>query len=269
MAKRFIDTGLFSNKWFMKLSKDAKLLWVYMFTNCDHAGIIELNEELIIFQTKIKGLEAVIKELNNNLIFIGDDHYFLVKFLDYQYPGFPNSNVRSQISAIEILKKYGLWDIENQILNFDKINSLLTLNKGFTNPYGNGTGTGNGFGNGSEEEKKEEKIILKPFEVAFTDFLEMRKKIKKPATPRAIELLKKKLSELSNNDENLAVKILEQSTLNDWQDLYPLKNNNNGSSNNNSGINKQSERIKQNLATAARLAEKYEREGIANNSMGE
>lgn len=42
----------------------------------------------------------------------------------------------------------------------------------------------------------------------------------------------------------------------------------NGNSNNNSGNNKQAERIKQNIATATRLAEKYEREGITINPMG-
>lgn len=64
---------------------------------------------------------------------------------------------------------------------------------------------------------------------AFIDYLEMRKKIKKPMTDRAIELAMKKLKELStlpfsdNMDNDTAIKILEQSVMNCWQGLFPLK----------------------------------------------
>ncbi|MBD5555710.1 MAG: DUF4373 domain-containing protein [Roseburia sp.] len=64
---------------------------------------------------------------------------------------------------------------------------------------------------------------------AFLDFLDMREKIKKPMTERAIELAMKKLIELSTlpfsekMDNDTAIKILEQSTMNCWQGLFPLK----------------------------------------------
>ncbi len=64
---------------------------------------------------------------------------------------------------------------------------------------------------------------------AFKDFMEMRKKIKKPMTDRAVTLAMNKLKELSTlpfsdtMDNDLAIQILEQSTMNCWQSLYPLK----------------------------------------------
>lgn len=60
----------------------------------------------------------------------------------------------------------------------------------------------------------------------FSDFIEMRKKIKKPMTGRAIKMAMNKLHNLSNGDNDLSVKILEQSILCCWQDLYPLKADN-------------------------------------------
>lgn len=60
----------------------------------------------------------------------------------------------------------------------------------------------------------------------FSDFVEMRKKIKKPMTDRAIKMAMNKLHNLSNGDNDLSVKILEQSILCCWQDLYPLKTDN-------------------------------------------
>lgn len=66
----------------------------------------------------------------------------------------------------------------------------------------------------------------------FLDYIEMRKKIKKPMSQRAITLAQKKLAELAripfsdSMDNDLAIQILEQSIFNSWQGLFPLKNNN-------------------------------------------
>lgn len=60
---------------------------------------------------------------------------------------------------------------------------------------------------------------------AFTDYVVMRKQIKKPLTDRAIELAMKKLDELSNGDNDLAIRIIEQSVLHSWQGLFPISEN--------------------------------------------
>lgn len=128
MSKRFIDTGIFDDDWFMDLSKDAKLLWIYFITKCDHAGILKLNQKLCVVQTGIKDLTGTIKQLGNRLVTVSEHLYFIPKYIDYQYPGFPNSKVRQQISAVDILTKYGLFDKEN-----------LTLIKELGNSYVNDT----------------------------------------------------------------------------------------------------------------------------------
>ena len=86
---------------------------------------------------------------------------------------------------------------------------------------------------GAKAPKKSEPKIYYPNDEklnrAFSDYAEMRKKIKKPLTDRAVELAMKKLQELStsvpsgNMDNDTAIKILEQSTMNCWQGLFPLK----------------------------------------------
>lgn len=91
---------------------------------------------------------------------------------------------------------------------------------------GDGDGNGNGKGKGDVMEK----VMVEPtkFEKTFSEFLEMRKRIKKPATEKAIELIKNKLHKLSNGNEQLQINILEQSIISSWQDVYELKTNNNG-----------------------------------------
>jgi len=54
-------------------------------------------------------------------------------------------------------------------------------------------------------------------------YVEMRNKIKKPMTEKAAEMAIEKLNKLST-DNNIQVKIIEQSIFNSWQGLFELKN---------------------------------------------
>jgi hypothetical protein len=162
MSKRFIDTGLFDDDWFMDLSKDAKLLWVYLITKCDHAGTIKLNEKLCKVQTDVKDLDGVIKQLGNRLVTVSEHLYFIPKFIEFQYPKFPNSKVRQQNSAIEILVKYGLFDREN-------LTVIKQLGNGYEHEHDTDNGTEGGMG---------EKPKLTPEEEAFNFYAEEAKKAK-------------------------------------------------------------------------------------------
>jgi len=66
--------------------------------------------------------------------------------------------------------------------------------------------------------KEKSAIFLK----AWKDFKEMRRKIKKPMTDKAEEMLLNKLSKLSD-DVKEQITILNESTMNDWKSVYPLK----------------------------------------------
>ena len=57
---------------------------------------------------------------------------------------------------------------------------------------------------------------------ALIEFIKMRKLSKKPPTDHALELLIKKLNQLSSNPET-QILIVEQSILNNWQGFFPLK----------------------------------------------
>lgn len=57
---------------------------------------------------------------------------------------------------------------------------------------------------------------------AVIEFIKMRKLIKKPLTDRALELALMKLDKLDGTESG-QIEILEQSIINGWQDLYPLR----------------------------------------------
>ena len=72
---------------------------------------------------------------------------------------------------------------------------------------------------------------------AFKEFLTMRNKIKKPiATKQALTRMMNKVDRLSGGDNDLAIKILNQSTDHCWQDVYELKSDSIGKRTSNSGI---------------------------------
>jgi len=140
MAKRFIDTGIFDDEWFMNLSQEGKLLWIYFITKCDHAGILKLNAKLCKVQTDIKSIDIVIKELGNRLVTISEHLFFIPKFIEYQYPGFPNSKVRQQQSAVEILTKYKLFEKGVITVRKELVVSDIVVHKELTNTYDNHNG---------------------------------------------------------------------------------------------------------------------------------
>lgn len=79
----------------------------------------------------------------------------------------------------------------------------------------------------NKNKKREEKTYSADAELndAILAFIEYRKKIKKPMTDRAIDLLIKKLNEMDPFIPN-QIEILNQSIVNGWNGIFPLKQEN-------------------------------------------
>lgn len=88
----------------------------------------------------------------------------------------------------------------------------------------NGNVNGNGNGNDSTKNFQESDVVdcSPEFAKALKDYEDMRKKIRKPLTDSAKELILKELNRLSPNEKE-QIQILNQSTMNSWQGLFPLK----------------------------------------------
>ena len=65
------------------------------------------------------------------------------------------------------------------------------------------------------------------------EFEEMRKSIKKPMTDVARKRLIRELQKLAGEDVQKMIDILDQSILNSWAGVYPIKNNNKGANQSN------------------------------------
>ena len=82
-----------------------------------------------------------------------------------------------------------------------------------------------------DKEKKSNKDLISDFTdnvkliQALKDFQTMRTRKRKPMTERALELLLGNLNKLAMGDDDLKIAILEQSIMQGWDGIYPLKTN--------------------------------------------
>ena len=93
----------------------------------------------------------------------------------------------------------------------------------------------------NDKKERKEPIVYYPNDEllnnAFKEFVTMRNKIKKPlATKQALTRMMNKVERLSGGDNDLAIKILNQSTDHCWQDVYELKTDSGGKRTGSGGI---------------------------------
>lgn len=128
MAKRFIDTNIFSDDYFIDLPIESKLFFIYFFTNCDHAGVLKLNRKIASIQLGVQTpIDDLLLSIGACIVQINENTYWMPNYLKIQYNGFPQSQVKQQNSALKILNNLGL-DIK-------QINSYLTVSKQLPNSY--------------------------------------------------------------------------------------------------------------------------------------
>jgi hypothetical protein len=119
MAKRFTDTNKYKKPFYRALPGPYKLLWDFLYHDCDHAGIwivdfetaqiyvgkdmpVEIARALELFNEK----ETRVVEID------GGAKWFIPGFIDFQY-GKLKENNRAHLSVITILSRAGLLDADN------------------------------------------------------------------------------------------------------------------------------------------------------------
>ena len=110
MAKRFMDNTIFEKQWFRKLPLRLKVVWFYLINKCNHAGVWECDIDLLSFQVGGEPftLDEIMEAFGDNIVELGDNKYYLSKFIEFQY-GLPlNPSVRVHQSVIKLLQKYGI-----------------------------------------------------------------------------------------------------------------------------------------------------------------
>ena len=109
MAKRFSDTDLFKKKFVRGLQGAYKLLWIYIYHDCNHAGMWEPDFEVASLRIGFNVTEQIAKEqFGEKIVLIENgDKWFIPSFIEFQY-GKLNVENRAHNSVIQILEKHGI-----------------------------------------------------------------------------------------------------------------------------------------------------------------
>lgn len=240
-----LNVGMFDGNSFKRIKK-AKIggesfrdkLTAVWFELMDFAGKCNAGGQLIespeIPFSSIEDIAVLIdrepEELNlcmqyyisNNMISVIDDIYMLTNWSKYQ-----NEDGLEKIREQNRIRKQNQRERQKQ--------ALLTASH-VTSRDSHATDIDIDIEKEIETEKEVEKIKKKnnkkpavyyPADEAlnqtFLDYIDARKKMKKPMTEKAIELAMRELEKLAGTDNELAIKILNQSIFRGWMGLFPLK----------------------------------------------
>ena len=206
LHRKIIDSAVFENPKILKL-------WIWCLCKASHKGyesivgnqIVVLQEGQFIFGRKKASSELKIKE---SMV------YKYIKLLEKLEMINIKSNNKFSIITIE---KWAFYQFDNDEEQQQK--EQQRNNKGTTKEQQRNTNKN------VKNDKNVKEIIysdVPELNEAIIAFIDYRKSIKKPMSDRAITLLLGKLNKMSNSVQE-QIEILNQSILNGWQGIFPLK----------------------------------------------
>lgn len=132
MAKRFRETELWTKKWYRKLGSQGRDLWNYLHDNCNFAGILEMDCEVISLYLGFEVTPAKIKEvLRGKFLPISEETVFLPAFVLFQY-GELSETSKPHKAVVKKLKAEGVW--EEYVKRYLTLSDISdTVNEGLDN----------------------------------------------------------------------------------------------------------------------------------------
>jgi hypothetical protein len=150
-----------------------------------------------------------------------NSHYTIIKVNKYnEYNDIDEQESSSQITTKEQQSSSQITTKEQQS------SSRVTTEEQQSNTLKNEKNDNNV--KNEKNNKSKSYFLNQELESAFLSYIEMRKKIKHPMTDRAIQLAINELNKLAADNDELKIRIIEQSIFHSWQGLFPLKTSDNG-----------------------------------------
>jgi hypothetical protein len=118
MPKRFTDTNKYKKPFIRSLPGAYKLLWDFLYHDCDHAGIwivdFEIAQAYVGSDMPIKkdvALELFNTEEKRIVEIDGGKKWFIPSFIEFQYIKLSDNN-RAHLNVISVLKKFDLLNTD-------------------------------------------------------------------------------------------------------------------------------------------------------------
>lgn len=108
MSKRFFDTEMVLNDWFCRMRSKEKLLWLFLISRCDMAGVIKPNWALASSLIGQKVTAGDIGAMAGNILEFKPGWYFIPKFAEFQYGELHPEKSRVHAAVIRVLQSHGI-----------------------------------------------------------------------------------------------------------------------------------------------------------------
>lgn len=102
MAKRLTDTKKWGDDWYLALSNDYRVVWVWLLDNCDHAGFCKRSITLLNMICRTSITEADLLKVMDGRVVVHGDYWFIPKFVKFQYASLHN-NKPAILSVVRLL----------------------------------------------------------------------------------------------------------------------------------------------------------------------
>jgi len=110
MAKRFHDTAIWDEDWFICLPAEYREFWFYVKDQCDHAGIwrpnIEKFNRLFNANVSLKDALKVFNKDRERISVLKSGRWFVISFIPFQYGHVLNLKNRVHLSIYQSLKYF-------------------------------------------------------------------------------------------------------------------------------------------------------------------
>ncbi|MEQ9823455.1 MAG: hypothetical protein ABQ298_03640 [Puniceicoccaceae bacterium] len=120
MKKRFTDCDIWEKDWVLDLPNEYLLLWYYVLSKCDHAGVFKVNLRSFCLLRGVKVSHDRALELFNmdkdRIRVLAPDRWFIEDFIVFQYGEILNRRNRVHDSICQCLERSGV--------NLDSIRGL-------------------------------------------------------------------------------------------------------------------------------------------------
>jgi hypothetical protein len=152
--------------------------------------------------------------------------------IEYQYVFYEKPQGIQNVPLEQDLQNVGLQNVGLQNVDLQNVGAYINTNKQSTNKQNTKELNTNEYKEKNIKKESVNSVIAeytesKDLQDALHDFAEMRTKVRKPLTVRAMKLSLNELDKLAVDDVT-KIAIVNQSIVHSWLTFYKLQNNNNG-----------------------------------------
>ena len=209
---------------------DDKLFYLYLLTNphtnlcgCYEVSMKQMSDETGFTKDRVEKLINRLEETHKIIVYSKETReVLLVNWHKYNW----TSSEKFRIPLSKEIKSVKSVDFKAFLKDlFNGIDTVPIPYRYRTDTTDSVTDTDTITDSESDSVTKESKYYPNDelLDKAFRDFVEHRKQIRKPMSDKAVELAMEKLKNLSGGDNDLAIRIINQSIGQGWQGLFELK----------------------------------------------